>query len=181
MKSTALVIGASLTFLFACTRPLEATTIHLTAETCHDCWSGSFPDIDIDALLTVELVTGEFFVPAFGDFLNGTFPTVVALEGLMNGLPMSLATPGGSLSWFFSSNLYPILLNFTVAGLDYRIIDDFAFVIFQERFDGGDIGQLPLRWNATEVPVPDGSSSLLLLSLSLIGVALWKGRARFIR
>ena len=164
--------------LFAFTTSAEATTIHFTASTCHDCLpvSPGLPDVALDLWLTVTPTTGEFFYQRYGDLFYGTRDTVIALGGTLNDIPVSLGGPSGFQSWMqFGTS--PALLVFTIGdGNEYRLFDD-GRLLFQVRQPDGYGTQFPVMWQSvvaaqpSAVAVPDASSALLLLAVGMASLA----------
>lgn len=179
-----LLTGLFIVFVF--TAPANAATIHFTATTCHTCSQSTLPEVSIDFIMTVELTTGQFWNWPQRHAFTATLPTVTSLVGTVNGVEMILdPTPFPAnppfipqldmLRSYLDARGGLRLLQFTLNGTQHRIFSD-EWMIFQGP------GQLPVSPQssiiADVVPVPDASSSLLLLAAVMAGLVGTQTRTR---
>jgi hypothetical protein len=171
--------------------PSYSESFHVTATTCHSCWTppgvpSNIPNHTIDAILSVIPGTGTFWDP----FFQTTIPAaglweVVQINGLIDGIhPMTLmvGNQGDGRSWLTAGG-GPGLLWFNIAGFDMRVFNDHAFDLLQDRESPGYMGttpQIPLQWAATVSTVAEPSSFVSLVTGVVAAIAFarrlrWKG------
>jgi hypothetical protein len=169
--------------------PSYAESFHVTATTCHSCWSppgvpSNLPTHTIDAILSVIPGTGTFWDPFFQTAIPGNgLWEVVQVNGLIDGIhPMTLivGNQGDGRSWLTAGGR-PGLLWFNIAGFDMRVFNDHAFDLLQDRESPGYMGttpQIPVQWVATVSTVVEPSSFASLLT-SLGGIIALARRLRY--
>jgi hypothetical protein len=149
-----------------------ATVIEVSAVTCGDCWPGAdLSPVSFNALITVVPVTGTFYYPWHQNYFTGSEMEVVAISGMFDGQPISLiAPPHGDGSWLNAD--YSLgYVNFSAGGFDSVLFNDTDFNLLDTATGGGYGTNTPVVWDPVHELEP---SSLLLLTVGLIGLALLK-------
>jgi hypothetical protein len=148
----------------------DSTPINLDV-TATNCLCGGFSTApaNIEAVLTVEQVTGQFLSPE-GFLFTGTEYEVTSITGTLNGLPMTLAAaPEGLGSWLMAAPFGEYDLGsvyFTSNGLSGWLDNDNSWNLLQ--FSGSiPFGDIAINWTAVDpapAAMPEPSTWLLLLA-----------------
>lgn len=154
--------------------------VDVTATTCDSCFGNQIvQSIDLQAQLTIEPMTGEFFNSG-GDYIfHGTVDRVIGITGTLNGRPMALIpAPYGDGSWLSSPapGSYSLgTVYFSAGGSVCWLQNDNAFNLIEILSSNGDGSgtSTPIYWGAVQVPEPN---CLSLLTAGLIGIVLLKLR-----
>ena len=160
-------------------------TIDVSAFTCYDCWCPppvcttppALPNVSIHAQIRVEEGSGPHWDAFFGTYLTGTFLDVVSITGTLTvdgSGPYALSlvpTPNGP-SWIEPS--IPWFVYFAAEGFepDLRIINDHPSTTLLQDLDSSSFAQLPLRWFASVVAVPEPPTVVLVGCAVLAAVGL---------
>lgn len=154
------------------------TVVDISAVTCTSCF-GNQPvaNVNIEAQLVLESVTGTFFNSGQDHFFTGTVDEVVSITGTFNGNPITfLPAPRGDGSWL-DSNFDLGTVYFSSDGSQSWFENDGAFNLL-ETLDSNDDGfgtNTPIIWTVAVVSTPE-ASSFALLAASLAGIALLRLR-----
>jgi hypothetical protein len=163
MKSKLVVLSFALVCL--CGRA-KANTIDLSA-------TGT--GFNLEAQLTVDLVTGTFWDQGSLAFFTGTEYEVTAMIGTFNGDPASLATIGPT-SWL-QPTVPPAplalgFIGFSVNGDSGAVWDDHDGYLLLLNSPTGLVGGLVTHYSTTLVGTPEPSALLLLGCGALVSACL---------
>jgi hypothetical protein len=183
-KIFCLFVGA--TFLFAIPTHADGTTIvDITATRCDSCLSLEAPTpVDLEAQLTVEAVTGQFFNSGSDFLFTGTVDEVIAITGTFNGNPITFfQAPQGEGSWLYPNSYALGSVYFMAGGSESWLENDNAFNLIETLDSNGDgFGtNTPIVFLASDPPpagTPEPSPAALLATglLALLLYSNWRGR-----
>jgi hypothetical protein len=146
--------------------------IDISATTCTECFGNQVVEtINLQAQLTLQLVTGTFYDAGNQFLFNGTVEEVTAITGTLNGGAMSLAAPAhGDGSWLLPGGGLGVVY-FTANGSFSWLQNDNLFNLIEITDANGDGSgtNTPINYNAVLVPEP---ASCLLLAIGMAGLAL---------
>lgn len=132
---------------------------------------GGIP-IDLQALLTVESVTGTFFNPGLAVFFTGTVYEITNITGTLNGNPISFfQNPAGHASWL-NLDLSLGAFYFSANGNECWLENEGDYSLIAIVTDNGAGGSAPgngtpISYHADLVSTPEPTTlALLLLGLS---------------
>lgn len=158
------------------------TVVDISAVTCTSCF-GNQPvtNVNMEAQLVLESVTGTFFDSGHDHFFTGTVDEIVSITGTFNGNAVTfLPAPKGDGSWL-GPNFDLGTVYFSSGGSQSWFENDGAFNLLETSDPNGDgFGtNTPIIWTVAVVSTPE-ASSFALLAAALVWVALLRLRTAFI-
>jgi hypothetical protein len=166
-------------FIFSGHAKADSTTvIDVSATTCYQCF-GDDLDVNLNAQLTLNAVTGSFFNSGGGFTFDGTEYEVTSMTGTLNGGTMTLGqAPFGIGSWLYldPSNEFELgSVYFTANGSSSWLENDYANALLESQDANGGTST-PITWDPQIVSAPEPNT--LLMAIVGIGIValLWRKR-----
>jgi len=129
----------------------------------------SLPQIELEAIVTLEPNAGPFWWPWYTDFLSQSNGFVLtSLTGTFNGMPAVLADLPGKPSWAYGSPLGLTLgyVRWQAGGSDYWAFSEVTQFVATGLPPGGGF---PVAPSLSVVPAPEPTTALMVLAGLLAG------------